>query len=300
MSYNPRPPLSGEIIVVPLAHPNGAYIRLDNNQKIPVLAKVRSGFSETMNVINFFGYIYNVPLAHIERINYNIDTKFYTDMIDNAQKVMNSFGYPSLDNSNFYDTQHSANSSVSYSVLSHLPGFTASNQSNVISPDPSGRKLIYQIDQNPPQPPIINISISNGSPDGHNYRDKNNNGSVSVMDINNMAVLHVITLVGSSPIIFDKRSGILVIPGYGTFIIDTSFTYTKTRDTIEYVILRSQKNYIHVRRSKIHFVVMRNNDLDNLNSAQSQYDVKTIRPKTNKPKYQKYFDIMKVIYNEFN
>ena len=56
-----RPPEVDEIIIIPLANPSGAYIRIDENEKIPVLAKVRSVFSNTVNVINAFGYIYNVP-----------------------------------------------------------------------------------------------------------------------------------------------------------------------------------------------------------------------------------------------
>ena len=56
-----RAPEVDEIIIVPLANPSGAYIRIDENEKIPVLAKVRSVFSNTVNVINAFGYIYNVP-----------------------------------------------------------------------------------------------------------------------------------------------------------------------------------------------------------------------------------------------
>lgn len=64
MNYNPNAPTIGEIVVVPLVHPNGAYVRSQDSKhdglKIPVLAKVRSTFSETANVINFFGYTYNV------------------------------------------------------------------------------------------------------------------------------------------------------------------------------------------------------------------------------------------------
>lgn len=300
MSYNPSPPLPGEIVVVPLAHPNGAYIRREDNTKIPVLAKVRSGFSETVNVVNFFGYTYNVPLAHIERINYDLDTSFYTQMIDRAQKVMDSFGYPILDNSGFYDTSYGANSN-SYSFLAHLPGFSqGSNRSYIISPAPSNQGYLYQTDPNPHTPPIIVIKNAPNNRDPRSREDSDDQGSIRVMDIDEAATLHVINRIGRDSILFDKRSGVLVIPGYGTFIIDTSFTYAKTGETIEYVILRSLKNYIHVRKSKVNYVNVRDTDIDDRKNNLAQYDVRTIRPKSSKPKDKRYFEIMKIIGNEFN
>ena len=48
-----------DYVVVPLAHPSGVYIRVDNNKyKVPVLAKVIKTFDASINVINYFGYIY--------------------------------------------------------------------------------------------------------------------------------------------------------------------------------------------------------------------------------------------------
>jgi hypothetical protein len=296
MSYNLTPPVSGDIVIVPLAHPNGAYIKLENNQKIYVLAKVRSGFSETINIINIFGYIYNVPLVHVERINYNIDTKFYTDMIENAHRVMSSFGYPALDNANFYDTSNGS-ASISYAFLSHLPGFSkSSNHSNVISP--YNQPFIYQSDNSNTDLPIFRKKASNDNGMSPNSR-KSDQGSVSVMDIDNTALLHVINRVGKDNIKFDKKSGVLIIPGYGTFIIDTSYTYAKTGDSVKYVLLKSHHNYIHIRQSKIHYVVIIDGDINFRSTQRSQYNVKSIRPKTQKPQYKKYFDIMKIIKNEF-
>jgi hypothetical protein len=294
MSYNPRP-MQGEIVVVPLGHPNGAYIRLEDNQRIPVLARVRAGFSETVNVINFFGYVYNVPVSHIERINHNIDTNFYVHMIENAQRVLNSFGYQSLDNTGFYDTSYGSNSS-SYSFLSHLPGFSASSHSNVIAPNLMNQGLLYQTDY--PNPPRI-ITTTETRILGNNIMRSDDLGSVSVMGIDGLAILHVINTMGRDQILFDKRSGVLLIPGYGTFIVDTSFTYTKTGSTVEFVIMRSQKNYIHIRRSNVHYRVVKDNDIDRWRDTESQYETYIVRPKTEKPRHKRYFDIMRVIDLEF-
>src|SRR5579872_5020651 len=104
MNIPQRIPQIGEIIVVPLTHPNGVYIRIAGESKIPILAKVRSKFGDMVNVINFFGYIYNVPISHTEPINHILPTNYYVDMINNAQTIMQSLGYTSQDNSEFYNT----------------------------------------------------------------------------------------------------------------------------------------------------------------------------------------------------
>ena len=280
MSYNV--PTVGEIVVVPLVHPNGAYIRLDNDVKVPVLAKVRSTFGSTANVINFFGYIYNVPFSHTERINYGLQTKFYTDVITNAQRVMESFGYRSLDNSEFYKTAPNINS---YPFLPHLPGY----RTNVVNPFEN-------------KPIIINIS-SDEEREERNREERNREereeesdlGSIRIMDVDKENVLHVINKTNGT-INYDKKTSELNINGYCTFLIDSTHTYTPRDSSKEYIIFESQRNYIHVRKSK----VTHGSTGDVRKSREVRYSINTLKLKKHESTHKKYFNIIKVIDKEFD
>jgi hypothetical protein len=271
-------PKVGEIVVVPLVHPNGAYIRTNDNLKIPVLAKVRSTYAEMANVINFFGYIYNVPFSHIEKVNYDVDTKFYVDMINNAQSVMQNFGYKILDNSSFYETGPNINAS---SFLPALPGY----KSNVMNP--------FE------QPIIININEKRKKgqieeqEQEEEYEDVG--GSIRVMDVNKENLLHVITKVNGI-IMFDKESSELNIDGYGTFLINDKHTYTSKDSSKEYTIFKSQRNYIHVKKSKVKYGSSKKVS----KSENVKYTIRTIKLKKQETSHKKYFDIIKIINNEFD
>jgi hypothetical protein len=120
------------------------------------------------------------------------------------------------------------------------------------------------------------------------------------MDINNEEVLHCIETKGESKILFDKKTGILVIPGYGVFIIESSFTYHNNGLNTEYQILRSHRNYIHINKTFINNTMISLSDSKLFKSKLPEYKTKTIHPKKHKLTDVKYFDIMRIISNEFN
>ena len=48
------------LIIVPLVHPDGKHIILNNGNTVPVLAKVLHIHFNFLVVVNFFGYVHNV------------------------------------------------------------------------------------------------------------------------------------------------------------------------------------------------------------------------------------------------
>lgn len=269
-----RTPHVGEIVVVPLAHPNGAYIRLDGDVKVPVLAKVRSKFGEMINVINFFGYIYNVPLSHTELINPTLNTQYYVNIINNAYNVMRRFGYPTLDNSDFYNIVPGS----TYSFFSYLPGY-------------DGAYTIITPPTYTPSIPSKNIII-NVKPDKEDELFHDN--SISIIKIDDGTLLHVINR-SRNGILFNQNTGELDIKGYAVFIVDTSYTYVRDRDTFEYVIFRSNRNYIHIKKSNITYSLIKTSAKDTL----ARYNIKIIKlKKTSASNQKRYLDIIEIVRNE--
>ncbi|VBB18644.1 hypothetical protein YASMINEVIRUS_1146 [Yasminevirus sp. GU-2018] len=276
MNFFQKAPEIGEVVVVPLVHPNGAYIRLDNGAKVPVLAKVRAKFGESVNVINFFGYVYNVPISHTEKINSALNTQFYVEMIQNCQNVMHSLGYSAKDNTEFYATIPGANT---YSFFSYLPGYQ--NQ-YVVSPS-----LFND------SPPRQSKSYSHPKPNKPNVLDDEDLGSITVMKIDDGSILHYINKTNNS-VLFNSSSGALDIQGYGRFLVDTSYTYSRTGDPTEYIAFRSNKNFIHVKKTRVVYV----NKVPEPRVTKGSYNVKMIRLRKTEPKHQKYYDVVKIIYDE--
>lgn len=281
MSFNSNAPKVDEIVIVPLVHPGGIYIRLADNRKVPVLAKVRFVYSDTVNVINYFGYTYNVPIDHVEHVKYNIPTKFYTDTIDNASQIMSSLGYEKLDNSEFFKkTIYSS----TYSFLPQLPN--ADNiYTNVPGVRPNGVTFGQPIEIFSPKP----IVTHNTSPDTDEY-----NGTIHVMDINNTAMLHIISR-SNKEILFDRQTGQLSIRGYATFIIDATYNYEEADTYTSYVIFKSQKNYIQVKKKHVVYTPIDKYKV----KRDGYYKIKTIKPKRDKSSHKEYFTIMSLINKNF-
>ena len=302
MNYNSTSLIIGELIIVPLAHPDGAPIRQESNNTISIIAKVRSVFSGLVNVINYFGYQYNVHIEHVERMNLNIDINFYVQMIEYATHIMTKYGYQTVNTNLFFE---SITNSSTYSFLSRLPNtkYKLTNK-YVYSPD-SANPYLYSAESvtdfaSPPLPPHIRIAanINNPIKKPVPYIVK---GSIQIMDINTEELLHYIETKGENKILFDKKSGILIIPGYSIFIIESSYTYHQNNGlNTEYQILRSHRNYIHIEKSFIYNARINLTDTDLFKSKYSEYKVETIHPKKYNITDMKYFDIMKIISNEFN
>lgn len=304
MNMSQRIPQIGEIIVVPLAHPNGVYIRKSDNTKIPILAKVRSKFGDMVNVINYFGYIYNVPISHTEPINQSLPTNFYVDMINNAQTIIHSLGYTVQDNSDFYNTIPG----ITYTFFPYLPGYDGSYATSI----PFMTQSQYIDNTN-----IANIPIITN---GEDY-DDTFESTINVMKIDDNSLLHVISRTYNN-ISFDSSKRMLDIRGYCKFIIDESYTYVRNDDINEYVIFRSDRNYIHVKKSKIRYdnihgrrqgrpnIPNKSNKLNRPNRPNRpngpiknnthKYRIRMIRPDRNNTKHVKYFNIIEIIHNELS
>jgi hypothetical protein len=263
-NYGNRRPTIGEILIVPLTHPNGAYIRMENDTRIPILAKVRSIFSDTVNVINIFGYIYNVPISNTQPVNLTYDSQYYVDLVNYASQIMHSLGYKILDNSEFYAIP----SQTSYPFLPYLPGY----QSNIYL----GQNVIVE---------DVFTPLNGYEKDGQIY----------VMSFNKKELLHVIDKSFSN-ILFDSKSGELFIKGYGYFLIDSSYTYSRSNSSITYVILRSDRNYIHIAENNIMYTKIPKAKF----THPPNYRIKTLELSVNDIDHQKFFDIIRIINNEFD
>lgn len=265
-----------EIIIVPLANPSGAYIRIDDNEKIPILAKVRSVFSNTINVINIFGYIYNVPISHTELFNFELSDKYYMDMINNARNILQKIGYPILDNQEFYKTQPKY---TTY-IVSYLPNY------QTYLPDGSGSSFKNLSQKNP------------------NSLDKDRTmkyvlGKIKVIAMGTDSLLHYVDKT-TTEVLYDPDTGELLIQGYGLFVADSSYTYTK--DQTQYIVFRSHRNYFHIKLKRVKKVASNTDSytipLKLTKTEYGYYEVQTLKPKQHKPKHQKYFDIITKIKKE--
>jgi hypothetical protein len=269
-----RQPEIDEILIVPLANPSGAYIRIDDREKIPVLAKVRSVFSNTVNVINVFGYIYNVPITHTELFNFDLSEKYYSDMITYARNILNKTGYHPLDNQEFFKTQQKY---VTY-VMNHYPSIS----SGLVS-----------------LPKILSKKNENDDP-------KYVLGKIKVIAMNlgsesktPDSLLHYIEKTNAD-ILYDPGTGELLIHGYGMFTIDSAHIYTKNQSN--YMIFRSHRNYFNVKFKRVKKI---DSDSDSYTiplkltkTVYGYYEINTVRPKQHKTKHQKYFDVITKIKKE--
>jgi len=275
MSYFHKIPQIGEIVIVPLAQPNGIYIRLDNRIKVPILAKVRAKYAEMVNVINVFGYTYNVPISHTKPLTQSDNMDYYINMVNVANEIMKQHGYKIHDNTDFYNTIPG----TSYPFFSYLPGY---DQSPIINS------------------PNINISHYPSSTIHDMY---DNDNSISVVKIDDGSLLHSITKTHED-IIFDHKTGQLDIKGYGIFVVDAHYSYIRKgnvndyirkSDIGEYIIFRSKSNFIHVRKTHV-----RNGLIKNDKDIKPRYKIRLIRPNRGDVKHTKYFNIIEIIHKELS
>ena len=66
--------------------------------------------------------------------------------------------------------------------------------------------------------------------------------------------------------------------------------------TKEYTIFKSQRNYIHVKKSKVKYGSSKKVS----KSENVKYTIRTIKLKKQETSHKKYFDIIKIINNEFD
>lgn len=269
-----RTPEVDEIIIIPLANPSGAYIRIDENEKIPILGKVRSVFSNTVNVINIFGYIYNVPISHTELFNFELSDIYYDDMITYARNILNKIGYPMLANDDFFRTQQK--------YVTHIIHY---------------------------QPKIQSYGQSQRSHELHKKRKDHENldnertmkyvlGNIKVISMSD-SLLHYIEK-SSTDLLYDSDTGELLIQGYGLFAVDSSYSYMKNQSKC--IIFRSHRNYFHVKQKRVKKITSDSDSytipLKLTKTEYGYYEVETLRPKQHKPKHQKYLDVITKIKKE--
>lgn len=292
---NIREPRINEIIVVPLAHPNGAYIKLNNGSRVPVLAKVRTKFGETVNVINYFGYIYNVPFSNTEPVDNYRQTQFYVNMVEQAGQVLNHLGYEMLDNSEFHATIMPS----TYTFIEQLPGY------DIIPLSPySSDNIVYQIESPVLQPQYVydTMNSPNNIPNiiytsHHDNKDDTYDeydyiGNIIVTNIHDEGVLHIIDN-SQSNIIFDDNTGELLIKGYGYFIIQKSYVY-KNSSNKSFVIFQSHNNFIHIRKKYVKYEKISKTDKSS-SDINDKYKINVIKLKRSNSKHKKYYNIISII-----
>lgn len=267
-----RKPEIDEIIIVPLANPSGAYIRMDGNDKIPILGKVRSVFSSTVNIVNIFGYIYNVPISHTELFNFELSDKYYSDMVTNAWNILNQIGYPIQNNDEFFRSQQKY---ITY-IDQYQPRYKSPSQS-------------------------LKINIANINTSIINEYNKSDYifGEIKVIAMGLDSLLHYIEKT-KTDVLYDPDTGELLIQGYGLFSIDSSYSYMKNQTN--YVIFKSYRNYFHVKQKRVKKVKSDSNSytipLKLTKTEYGYYEVQTIRPKQHKSQHQKYIDVIAKIKKE--
>jgi hypothetical protein len=277
--------IEGDYVVVPLVHPSGAYIRLDDNIKIPILARVLGSFGESISVINFFGYKYNMPHKHAEKLDQSNPDSFYVNMINRAEGIMRKLKYSILDNSEFYKT----NKKVRFSYLSKLPiEFTTLNpievklRSNTLSPT----SPIFSFDFNPiTYNPYLRHKV---------------NGQVRLMITENTKLIHVIKKIADR-IIFNEKMNTLVIKGYASFVTNDMKSY-KDAFGNKFLIFKSNNNYIHVKASDVRTEIEKNDSDtdDDKYIDEGVFDIKTIeRTKINSINLHPYLMIEQIIFRKF-
>jgi len=277
MSYS-RPPYVGEIVIVPLVHPNGVYIRLADNSKINVLGRIRSVFGESANVINIFGYIYNVPFVHIELLNPALDNSYYQNMVNNASRYMATLGYRTLDNREFFNMRYT----TTYSFLSSLPGFTPSTTYSYIPDSYSSRDRRSRKSE-----------IFEDSPAYKSSSKKSSSGSIELFKSKDDKLIHYIKEINTD-CLFDPKTGELYIRGYATFICDSSFTYKRKASEDHYIIYRSENSFIHIHSSDVKY-----KKVTKASKIISPFDVKYVKLDSDESSHSKYFNLLKIIDNEF-
>ena len=205
------------LIIVPLVHPDGKHIILNNGNTVPVLAKVLHIHFNFLVVVNFFGYVHNVSPTSYEYVNPALDITFYTGMLNKAKETLLRFSYNPLDNRSFYQNMNS-----SYTYLH------------------SNMKDVYKYSDIP-----LMSGHHSYEPVDYDYDTSDvSNGKIRVIISKNKLVLHKI-LETSRKIYFDESIGQLYIRGYGKFTIEDSYSYTQKNT--KYVIFRSGNQFIHTR-----------------------------------------------------
>jgi hypothetical protein len=234
MFFNGRLPIIGDIIVVPLAQPTGLYI-LVGGSKVPVLAKVRSIFADTVNVVNYFGHIYNVPLKHIQFVDKSLRTQYYVNMVNNAHNILNRLGIRAKDNKEFYKEPQNI---VKYAFMSLLP-----IRPNIIIPN----NPLYNVYT--PYKTKYNYYDNDDDDDVIDEYDSTE-GNIKVIDYRNIGVIHLIENT-ENVIIYDNKRKLLYIKNYGVFHCSKKHIYQKDNTGKKYIIYKSHNNFIHIKKSDV-------------------------------------------------
>lgn len=278
MFFNGRLPIIGDIIVVPLSRPTGLYI-LVGGSKVPVLAKVRSMFADTINVVNYFGHIYNVPLKHIQFVDKSLRTQYYVNMVNNAHNILNRLGIRAKDNKEFYKEPQNI---VKYAFMSLLP-----IRPNIIIPNN----------------PLYNVYTPYKTKYNYYYNDDDDDvideydsteGNIKVIDYRNIGVIHLIENT-ENVIIYDNKRKLLYIKNYGVFHCSKKHIYQKDNTGKKYIIYKSHNNFIHIKKSDVKEEKIK--DINKENNI--DYNIKLIKVKKHDHEHKKYRNIIKVIDNSF-
>ena len=271
--------VEGEYVVVPLVHPSGAYIRVDNKFKVPILAKVEKLFGDSMSVINFFGYIYTIPKKHAEKFNTKINNDFYTNMITKARDVMKKYGYVILDNKDFYEKKKK----VSFGYLHEIPIKTTN-----INP------LNIKMREAPLSPTPMNFSFD-FNPTSFKPYYKKSNGKIRLLITEGSKLIHILKKLNDK-YIFNTKTNELIIKGYATFVIDDYKTYVDTVGNT-FVIYKSKNNYIHIKADKVLIHTEKHNYHGNY---EGEFNIKMInKNKLNSIQLQPYLLIEQVVFRKF-
>lgn len=247
------------LVIVPLVHPDGKSIILNNGNTVPVLAKVLHIHFNFLIVVNFFGYVHNVSQNSYEYVNPSLDISVYTEMLRKAKEVLLQFSYTPLDNRPFYQNM---NSSYTY-LYPNIKNIYDYNHSDV--------------------PPMSHKYNMSGPIDDYDTSDESN-GKIRVIVSKNRIVLHKI-LETNRKIYFDESIAQLYIRGYGKFTIEDSYNYTTK--SVDYVIFRSGNQFIHTRNQHVAYA-----DLPNTRDYSKKYEVKYRND-------DKYNDIISIINRKF-
>ena len=272
-----RRPIVGEIVIAPLVHPNGIYIRDSANARIPVLAKVRLVFADTANVINFFGYTYNVPNKHIQPYNPIMSNMFYMNIISNASATMARLGYRAQNNAEFYTTLYNPST---YGFLAYLP-----NYQNPLATSPLVTSPLVAS-------PLVSspMAILSSEPTIHSTDCA---GSIECIVFGQSSILHMIKKT-SSDILYDSGTGQLRVRGYGTYVVDHAHEHTDSRTYVKYMVFKSYRNYVCARKEHVRIAPI----LEPPAHCARYYRVSGIGVNPSDPAHRFYVDLIQMIGRE--
>jgi len=280
-----RRPIVGEIVIAPLVHPNGIYIRDSANARIPVLAKVRLVFADTANVINFFGYTYNVPNKHVQPCNPIMSNMFYVNIISNASAIMARLGYQAQNNAEFYTTLYNPST---YGFLAYLPNY----QNPLVASPLATRPLVSSPLVTSPLAtrPLVTSPLMSSEPTIHSTDCA---GSIECVVFGESSILHMIRKT-SSDILYDSGTGLLRVRGYGAYVVDRVHEYADPRSYVKYMVFKSYRNYVCARKEHIRIAPI----LEPPVHCARYYRVSGIGVNPSDPAHRFYVDLIQMIGRE--